>query len=187
MEAKSPTTQVLERAIKEILTVVDNPTREGLKDTPRRVARMYDELLKPQEFNFTTFDANSYDQMIVSKAIPFYSLCEHHMIPFFGYACIGYIPGKQMAGLSKLARAVEYFARHLQVQERMTQDIGNFLLEKLQPQGLGVILIARHLCQEMRGIKKPGIETTTSALFGSMKLESARKEFLEYAKRSNTI
>jgi GTP cyclohydrolase I len=171
----------IEDNIRRILQATGNDaSREGLLDTPKRVAKMYKELLTPPEFNFTTFDADGYDQMIIEKGIEFFSLCEHHMVPFFGVVHIGYIPGKKIVGLSKLARTVEYFARRLQVQERMTQQIADFLQMKLKPRGVGVVIQARHLCQEMRGVKKRELVTITSALKGVMlKNQKAREEFIQ--------
>jgi GTP cyclohydrolase I len=143
---------------------------------------MYRELLTPVEFEFRTFSSDGYSEMIVESNIEFFSLCEHHMVPFFGVAAIGYIPNGKIVGLSKLARTVEYFARRLQVQERMTNQIAEYLEAKLEPQGVGVVVRARHLCQEMRGIKKRDVMTTTSALRGLMFTDSkAREEFLDLA------
>jgi len=177
---ESATAQGVEGAVRTILSAFDCAERPGLIDTPARVARMYAELLTPREFAFTTFDSEGYDEMIVESNIEFFSLCEHHMVPFFGTVAIGYIPNGRLVGLSKLARAVEYYARRLQVQERMTSDIAAFLEENLKPKGVGVIVKARHLCQEMRGIKKRDIQTTTSVMKGVMLTNaSAREEFLK--------
>lgn len=183
METINSTAQIIEDSVKNILSIYDDETREGLFDTPKRVTRMYAELLTPIEFNFTAFDANGYDEMIIEKDIPFYSLCEHHLVPFFGTASVGYIPDKKIVGISKLSRTVEYYARRLQVQERMTQQIATYIQEKLSPLGIGVIIKARHLCQEMRGIKKQGSETITSCMKGVMldKFET-REEFIQLCK-----
>lgn len=171
----------IEQAVKTILTKFDDPTREGLSDTPARVARMYAEFFHQPKFNFTTFDTDGYDEMIVESNIGFYSLCEHHMLPFVGTVAIGYVPDKKIAGLSKLARTVEHFARRLQVQERMTTQIADFLIEQLSPKGVGVIVRARHFCLEMRGVRKENVETTTSAVRGVfMSDEKARNEFLNF-------
>lgn len=162
-----------------ILAAHDDPSREGLLDTPARVARMYRELLTPPKFTFTTFSANGYDEMIVEDGIEFYSLCEHHLVPFFGTVAIGYVPTKKIVGLSKLARAVEFHARRLQLQEAMTMQIADYLNDQLRPRGVGVVVRARHLCQEMRGVRKPNVYTTTSALYGIFKDdEKCRAEFM---------
>jgi GTP cyclohydrolase IA len=179
MEVVGSKSQTVECAVREIISQFDDPEREGLKDTPARVAKMYSELFDQTDFALTTFDANGYDQLIVERDIPFYSLCEHHLVPFFGVAHIGYIPNEKIVGISKLARTVEMFARRLQVQERMTQQIANHLTNALNPIGLGVVIQARHLCQEMRGIKKSNVETVTSVMLGALlEMSSARSEFL---------
>ena len=179
MEAEQSESQTVERAVKTIIDTFDKePSRDGIVDTPARVARMYKELLTPKEFTFTTFDANGYDEMILSKDISFYTLCEHHMLPFFGTVTIGYIPGKTICGLSKLARTVEYYSRGLNTQEYMTQSIANFLQDRLYANGLGVLIRGRHLCQEMRGIQKRS-DMVTSCLKGVFLTEQkAREEFL---------
>lgn len=179
MALESTATQALEDSVKTILSVFDNPKREGLLDTPARVARMYHEFFARSDFNFTTFDADGYDEMIVESNIGFYSLCEHHMLPFVGTVAIGYVPDKKIVGLSKLARTVEHFARRLQVQERMTMQIADFLIEKLNPKGVGVILRARHFCMEMRGVRKENVETVTSSLKGVfIEQPETRAEFM---------
>ncbi len=155
----------------------EDPKREGIQDTPKRVVKAWKELTTPIEFNATVFDSNGYDQMIVERSINYYTFCEHHMLPFFGQVAIGYIPDDKIIGISKLPRTVEYFSKMLNTQEYFTNNIANFLFDKLKPQGLGVIVSGRHLCQEMRGVKKIG-ETITSCLKGAM-LEDpkAKKEF----------
>jgi GTP cyclohydrolase I len=183
MESINSKSQVVADSVKQILNVYDTASRDGLRDTPMRVARMYEELLTPQEFTLTCFPSEGYDEMVVETGIEFFSLCEHHMVPFFGTVSIGYIPGVSMVGISKLARTVEYFARRLQVQERMTIQIADYLYEKLMPRGIGVIITARHLCQEMRGIKKRNTSTITSALRGVLIGNTgAREEFLQLCK-----
>jgi GTP cyclohydrolase I len=158
------------------------PRRNGLEETPRRWATMMAQLTSGHEFKLTTFPNEGYNEMVVQSNISFFSLCEHHLAPFFGTAVVGYIPGKRIVGISKLARTVECFARRLQVQERMTQQIANFLADGLDPLGVGVVIKARHLCQEMRGIRKMGAETITSCLKGQMFNEpTARHEFLRLA------
>jgi GTP cyclohydrolase I len=157
--------------VREILAAVgEDPKRDGLLDTPARVARMYEEILEgqsqdPGKHLETTFD-EKYNEIVILKDIPFYSLCEHHMLPFHGKAMIAYLPEDRIVGLSKLARLVEGFARRLQVQERMTCQIADTLMSKLKPRGVAVILEASHSCMTMRGIKKPGAMMVTSALRG---------------------
>jgi GTP cyclohydrolase I len=168
------------RAIIESLD--DNPDREGLIDTPRRYESFLREFLSPEDFSPTVFTSEGYDEMIVQRNIPFYSMCEHHLLPFFGMATVAYIPADKIIGLSKLARTVDYFSRRLQNQERVTMQIADFLNNELSPKGVGVVLTARHLCMEMRGIEKPGAETTTSCLRGLFKTDaSTRSEFLDLA------
>jgi len=168
------------RAIIESLD--DNPDREGLIDTPRRYESFLREFLSPEDFSPTVFTSEGYDEMIVQRNIAFYSMCEHHLLPFFGTATVAYIPGDKIIGLSKLARTVDYFSRRLQNQERVTMQIADFLNNELSPKGVGVVLTARHLCMEMRGIEKPGAETTTSCLRGLFKTDaSTRSEFLDLA------
>ena len=157
---------------------------EGLRDTPRRVAAAYAELLTPQPFTATTFpNEEGYDELVVARAIPFHSLCEHHLIPFVGVAHVAYLPGERIVGLSKLARIVEHFARRLQVQERMTVQIADWLEQELSPKGVGVVLDAEHFCMTLRGVQKPGARTTTSALRGRVRQdERTRAEFLALTK-----
>jgi GTP cyclohydrolase I len=183
METITTATQDMENTIKELLDKIDNPGREGLTDTPKRVASMWKEFLSPQPFELTMFESNGYDQMIVSKGIKFHSFCEHHLVPFFGTCSIGYIPDKKLVGLSKLARTVDKYSRRLNTQEYMTEDIAQFLWSNLQPLGLGVVINGRHLCQEMRGIKKQG-EMITSALKGVFLTKpEAKEEFLKLCKK----
>ena len=152
-----------------------DPEREGLKDTPKRVAKSWSELLTPPEFLPTVFESNGYDQMIVEKDIKFYTFCEHHLLPFFGTVSIGYIPNNKIIGLSKLPRAVDYYSKRLNTQEYFTDNIADFLFDILDPLGLGVIVYGRHLCQEMRGIKTRG-EMITSSLRGVFLKELHVKE-----------
>lgn len=161
----------------------EDPKREGLIDTPKRVAKAWLELTTPPEFSPTTFDANGYDQMIIEKGIQYYTFCEHHMLPFFGQVSIGYIPDTKIIGVSKLSRCVEHYSKSLNTQEYFTDNIANFLWDKLKPLGVGVLITGRHLCQEMRGVKKKG-KMVTSCLKGKM-LEDAtvRKEFLDLCKK----
>jgi GTP cyclohydrolase IA len=153
---------------------------ESLAGTPARVARAYAEMLSPQPFDLTTFpNDEAYDELIVIRDIPFHSLCEHHLLPFTGVAHIGYLPGSRILGLSKFARVVEHFARRLQVQERLTSQIAQWLNENLGPQGVGVVLEAEHLCMSLRGVRAGGARTVTSALHGTVRHdERTRSEFL---------
>jgi len=150
-----------------------------LKQTPDRFARMLKDLTTPDDFDFTTFPNEGVDQMVIIKDIPFYTLCAHHVIPFYGYAHIGYVPDADIAGLSKFARTVKHFCKSLNVQEELTQTICNYLRDELQPVGVAVVMQAEHLCMTMRGAQVPGTKTTTSALWGCFRdpLEQARAEF----------
>lgn len=180
MALEPATTQALEDSVRTIIGCFDDPNREGLVDTPTRVAKMYAEILQPNEIKISVFDTDGYDEMIIDNDIKFYSLCEHHLIPFFGTVTIGYVPDKKLIGLSKLSRIVDFFSRHLQMQERLTSQIAGFIEENLTPKGVGVIVRARHLCREMRGIKNQG-EMITSCLKGVfMSDEKARNEFLNF-------
>ena len=172
----------VEKNIFDFLELIEeNPRREGLIGTPVRVAKMWQGFMSPKPFKLTMFENNDYDQLIISKGIKFHSFCEHHLIPFFGTCSIGYIPDKKLVGLSKLARTVDKFSRRLNTQEYLTQDIADFLWENLDPVGLGVIVKGRHLCQEMRGIKKRG-EMITSSLKGIFLDDAtAKSEFLKCA------
>ena len=153
---------------------------ESRRDTPRRMARMYAELLTPPPFTATTFpNDGGYDELVVATGIPFHSLCEHHFLPFTGIAHVGYLPGDRIVGLSKLARVVEHFARLPQVQERLTTQIAGWLDAQLAPKGVGVVLEAEHLCMSLRGVQKPGARTVTSALHGVVRDDPrTRQEFL---------
>jgi len=144
-----------------------DPESDDLRDTPRRVAHAYAELLTPAPFAMTTFaNDEGYDELVVAGSIPFSSLCMHHLLPFHGVAHVGYLPGERIIGLSKLARVADLFARDLQVQERLTKQIADWLAEQLQPKGVGVVIEAEHLCMSLRGVQKPGARTVTSALHG---------------------
>ncbi len=168
--------QKIEEGVKLILEGVgEDPDREGLQKTPKRVAKMYEEILAGMDqdpsFLFeTTFDEN-HEEMIIVKDMPFYSVCEHHLAPFFGHAAIAYIPGPsgEICGISKLARVLDCFAKRLQVQERLTSQIADTIMKELSPLGVLVVLEAEHLCMSMRGIKKPGSKTITSAVRGAFK------------------
>jgi GTP cyclohydrolase I len=168
-----------------IEAIGEDPLREGIKHTPRRVAEMYAELFSgldadPKAELAVDFE-EGYEEMVILKDIPFYSMCEHHLLPFYGMAHVGYIPGDggRVVGISKLARVVEIVARRPQLQERMTQQIADAIFEALQPKGVAVVIQAEHLCMVMRGIKKPGASVITSALRGNFRSKVAtRSEFL---------
>lgn len=160
----------------------ENVDREGLRETPKRYVKFLREFLKPTPFNFTCFDAEGADEMILQTNIPFYSLCEHHVAPFFGFANVAYIPNGKIVGLSKLARTVDLYANKLQNQERITTQIAERLNHELQPLGVAVTLKAQHLCMCMRGVKKHDTWTTTSKLLGVFKTQpEVRNEFLNLA------
>ena len=158
---------------------------EALRETPRRMADAYAELLTPQPFQATTFpNDDGYDELVVARAIPFHSLCMHHLLPFHGVAHIGYLPGERIIGLSKLGRVVELFARDLQIQERMTTQIAAWLEHELRPKGVGVVLEAEHMCMSLRGVQKFGSKTVTSALHGLVRDDArTRQEFLALTTR----
>jgi GTP cyclohydrolase I len=164
----------IRKAVLEILDAVgENPNREGLKATPERVARMYAELLSgmnedPQYHLKSAFTEN-YDEIVLLRDIPFYSMCEHHLMPFIGKAHVAYLPAGKVLGVSKLARIVDCFAKRLQLQERLTAQIADSLMEGLEPQGVAVVLEASHSCMTIRGIKKPGSVMVTSAVRGIFK------------------
>lgn len=169
----------------------EDPDREGLKNTPDRVARMYAELLsgyteEPAKIvNNALFQVN-YDEMVLVRDIEFYSLCEHHMLPFLGRAHVAYIPAGTVVGLSKIPRIVDMYARRLQIQERMTRQIADFIQETLEPQGVAVVVEAIHLCSVMRGVKKHDARMTTSAMHGSFRANLAtRQEFLANISRGS--
>ena len=175
----------IETAVKGLLKSLGQKVdREGLADTPNRVARMYTDMLYPRAFDFTTFDAEGMSEMIVQTGIPMYSLCEHHMLPFFGTASVAYIPRGRIVGLSKLARVVKWCSAGFQNQERVTQAIAHQLQQRLAPEGVGVVIKARHLCMEIRGVQMPGVTTTTSELRGAMMVKpEVRAEFLSLARQ----
>jgi len=169
---------------KQILEQLGEDTsREGLKETPKRYVKFMREFITPPEFNFTAFDAEGTDEMIVQNNIPFFSLCEHHTAPFFGTAAVAYIPGEKIVGLSKLARTVDLYSRRLQNQERITTQIAERIEQELSPRGVAVVLKAQHLCMSMRGVKKHDTWTTTSKMTGIFKQDlNARNEFLNFIK-----
>ena len=181
----------VEAAVHEILAEIgEDPERQGLQGTPERVHRMYTELtagyhVDPERLiNDAIFDV-AYSEMVVVKDIPFYSLCEHHLLPFFGQAAVAYIPRGRVIGLSKIPRVVEMYSRRLQVQERLTQQIAEFLQERLNPQGVGVVIEATHLCAVMRGVRKPGTVMTTSSVLGLFRTrDRTRAEFFAHLDRA---
>jgi GTP cyclohydrolase I len=177
-------TESIKKAVKEILLAVGEDTeREGLKQTPDRVARMYMELLggmheDPKKHLVSVFTEN-YDEIVLLRDIPFYSICEHHMLPFIGSAHVAYLPTGAILGVSKLARIVDCFARRLQTQERLTYQIADFIMSNLKPRGVAVVLEASHSCMTIRGIKKPGSVMVTSALRGIFRKDpKSRSEVL---------
>jgi GTP cyclohydrolase I len=182
----------VEAAVQQILLEIgEDPERQGLTGTPGRVHRMYTELtagyhVDPERLiNGAIFDI-AYSEMVLVKGIPFYSLCEHHLLPFFGTASVAYIPRGRVIGLSKIPRIVEMYARRLQVQERLTQQIADFLQERLEPQGVGVVLEATHLCAVMRGVRKPGTVMTTSSVLGLFRTrDRTRAEFFAHLARNS--
>jgi GTP cyclohydrolase I len=170
-----------ERAVTDLLRALGrDPDDPHLADTPRRVADSYAELLTPREFELTTFpNDEGYNELVMARDLPVQSLCEHHLLPFAGVAHVGYLPGDRILGLSKLARVLDLFARDLQVQERLTQQIADWLQENLAPRGVGVVLEAEHLCMSLRGVRARGARTTTSALHGLLREDPrSRMEFL---------
>ena len=180
----------IEKAVTKILRKIgENPEREGLQRTPERVARMYDELTEGYHvdpiklINDVIFTVD-YSDMVIVKDIDFYSLCEHHMLPFFGRVHVAYIPNHKVIGLSKIPRIVEVFARRLQVQERMTKQIADFINEVLQPYGVAVVAEGVHMCMMMRGVKKANASMITSAVLGTFRKDSrTRSEFMEHINR----
>src|SRR5262245_436423 len=173
-----------ERAVGDLLVALGHdPDSEHLAETPRRVAAAFAELLTPRPFNPTTFpNDEGYDELVLARDIPFHSLCEHHLLPFHGTAHVGYLPGARILGLSKLARVVERFARDLQVQERLTQQVANWLRDELQPKGVGVVVEAEHLCMSLRGVRARGARTITSAVHGRLRDDArSRAEFFALA------
>lgn len=183
----------IQAAIFKVLVAIgEDPNREGLKNSPLRVARMYAELLSGYRTNPVTlvngavFEV-SYDEMVIVRDIEFYSLCEHHLLPFMGRVHVAYIPNGKVIGLSKIPRIVDMFARRLQVQERMTRQIADFIRDALKPQGVAVVVEALHLCTMMRGVRKHDARMTTSAMHGAFRANLAtRQEFLDNISRGAT-
>src|SRR5689334_290043 len=173
-----------ERAAEAFLTAVGiDLAGPGLAETPMRMARAYTELLTPREFVLTTFDNDEgYDELVLARAIPVRSVCEHHLLPFTGVAHVGYLPGDRILGLSKLARVVGHFARRPQVQERLTKQIADWLTTQLRPRGVGVVIEAEHTCMTLRGVQAVGSTTMTSTLLGTLRADGrSRAEFFTLA------
>ena len=180
----------IERAIREVIEAVgEDPRREGLRETPARVARMFAELFEglhtdPRDYLRVGFEAG-HDEMVILRDIPFYSVCEHHFMPFHGTAAIGYIPEGRVVGLSKLARLLEGYARRPQLQERLTSQVADALMDTLHPDGVAVVIEAEHLCMTQRGVKKPGSRMVTSATRGQFRQNQvSRAEFLSLVRGS---
>jgi len=183
--SKSPDTEASARIVRDLIVAIgEDPDREGLRDTPRRIAQMYNELFEglhqdPVEVLSVGFE-EGHDEMVILREIPFYSMCEHHFMPFHGEAHIGYLPDGRIVGLSKIARAVDIFARRPQVQERLTGQIADCIEQVLGAKGVGVVIEAEHLCMTARGVRKPGSKMVTSAMRGKFREDSnTRQEFLE--------
>lgn len=189
-EKEAKKKEAVQKAVRKILTNIgEDPDRQGLQRTPERVARMYDELtagyhIDPIKLiNDAMFDVD-YSEMVIVKDIDFYSLCEHHMLPFYGRAHVAYIPDGKVIGLSKLPRIVEMFARRLQVQERMNEQIADFINEVLHPHGVAVVVEGVHMCSMMRGVKKANASMVTSSIRGIFKTDpKTRAEFMEHIGR----
>lgn len=180
----APDLERAEQAAAEFLTALGvSLDSEHLRETPARMARAWAEMLTPREFDLTTFpNSEHYDEMVVVRDIPFRSVCEHHLLPFTGHACVGYLPGDRIVGLSKLARIVEYFASRPQTQERLTKQIADWLQRQLSPQAVGVVLSAEHSCMSARGVQAVGAATVTSTLLGQLRDDPrSRQEFLALA------
>ena len=182
----------VEHAVRDILAEIgEDPDREGLRRTPERIHRMYHELtagyhVDPDRLINGAIFAVDYSEMVVVKGIEFYSLCEHHLLPFFGTAAVGYLPRDRVIGLSKIPRIVEMYARRLQVQERLTQQVADFLMERIEPLGVGVVIEAQHLCTAMRGVRKGGATMVTSAVLGTFrKSQRTREEFMAHLERGD--
>ena len=179
----------IERAVREILEAVgEDPSREGLLETPGRVARMYEEIFSglesdPLEHLKIFNEGGRHDELVLVKDIPLYSVCEHHLLPFFGKAHVAYIPKKYITGLSKIPRVVDIFARRLQIQERMTMQIKDCIQRTLDPLGVMVVIEAQHMCMQMRGVEKQNSITTTSDFTGAFNQAKTREEFMNLINR----
>lgn len=183
-ERAEPDLEQARTAVADLLRALGkDPSSEHLAETPRRVADAYAELLTPHSFDLTSFpNDEAYDELVLARDIAFHSLCEHHLLPFHGVAHVGYLPGERILGLSKLARVVDLHARDLQVQERLTKQVADWLQSRLAPRGVGVVIEAEHLCMSMRGVRAVGSRTVTSALLGCLRDDDrTRAEFLSLA------
>lgn len=177
--------QGIEWQIESLLNALgEDAGREGLKETPKRVSHFYQEFLDHDyPLQLTVFESEGMDEMIIQQGIPFYSLCEHHLLPFFGTATIAYIPNGKVLGLSKFSRVLDHFARKITIQERITHEVSGYLMKALSPKGVAVSLKARHLCMEMRGIERTGSTTITNFLLGAFRDDPrSRAEFMELIK-----
>ncbi|WP_263379419.1 GTP cyclohydrolase I FolE [Granulicella paludicola] len=195
IETVSASTSLADASLEQIYTEIlgrigEDPTRDGLLSTPKRVAKSFDFLTRGYHQSIedvlheALFDVD-YDEMVIVKDIEFFSMCEHHMIPFFGKAHVAYVPNGKVVGLSKIPRIVDVFARRLQVQERLTQEVAEAINEAVHPQGVGVVIEAQHLCMMMRGVEKQGSSTVTSSMLGVFKSQlQTRNEFLSLVRRS---
>ena len=178
-------TNTIEKAVKMILTAIgEDPNREGLIETPKRIGKMYQEIFsginKDPRDHIKLFFAENHQEMVIARDIPFYSMCEHHMLPFFGHAHVAYIPNKKITGISKLARIVDTYAKRLQLQERLTTQVAEFMMTEFEPQGVMVVIAAEHLCMSMRGVQKAGTQILTSAVRGVFDTDpKTRNEALE--------
>jgi len=190
--ANLPDQQLVERIVPHVETILDllgvDRRDPNVHDTPRRVASMFLEMFhglrEGAEPQVTTFpNEEAYSAMVMERDIPFYSMCAHHLVPFYGHAHIAYIPGKRIVGLSKIPRILEFYAKRPQIQERLTEQVADYLWSKLEPLGVMVVIEARHLCVEMRGVKKPGALTVTSAIRGAFENAKVREEFLGFLNR----
>jgi len=192
LQKSSVDKQRIQKAVREILIAIgENPNREGLKDTPRRVSEFYEEVLsgisqKPEDILTIYYEEEKHDEIVLLRNIPFYSLCEHHLVPFFGKVHIAYIPHKKrLLGISKLARLVDMYSKRLQLQERITKHIADTIMRFAKPLGVLVVIEAEHLCISMRGIKKPGTLVVTSAVRGVfLKDAKTRAEALSLINKS---
>jgi GTP cyclohydrolase I len=191
MDERSPGSQIPEAVRTLLVELGEDPDRQGLAGTPDRVRRMYAELTEGYHtdpdalFNGATFDVD-YDEMVVVRDIEFYSLCEHHLLPFFGRAHVGYLPRGRIIGLSKIPRVVDMYAHRLQVQERLTQQVAGFLMERLNPKGVACVVEATHLCTVMRGVRKQEATMVTSSMLGTFRADArTRSEFLTFIGRTS--
>ena len=191
MDERSPGSQIPEAVRTLLVELGEDPHRQGLAGTPERVRRMYAELTEGYHtdpdalFNGAAFDVD-YDEMVVVRDIEFYSLCEHHLLPFFGRAHVGYLPRGRIIGLSKIPRVVDMYAHRLQVQERLTQQVAGFLMDRLNPKGVACVVEATHLCTVMRGVRKQEATMVTSSMLGTFRADArTRSEFLTFIGRTS--